>query len=339
MTRIWFNRWFSVAYHYMNMIRNNADQAPFMLFGTHPDPQHMSLQAADYSEAEPVLEAEAYVEYALDFCKRHSIDIFIPRLHMYEIAQHADRFDAIGTKVMVCRDTELLQAIMEKDKMYALIQQTDDVVTIPDYEVVNTAEQFKQAYERITAKGHRVCFKPTNSEGGMGFRIIHDKPQSLQDLYGWVTLKMTFDEAYHILATVPSFDDIMVMELLEDDEYSIDCLASETGELITAIPRKKSSRRLYEIDDMPELYQIAERMAERYKIPYAYNIQVKYNKGIPKLLEINPRMSGGLYITCLTGVNIPYLAVRAVMGQQVDKPEPQYGIRAGYVEDPILITS
>lgn len=50
---IYFNRWFSVAYHYMNLIRNNEDGVPVQIFATHPDIHHMSLQGADVAGTEP----------------------------------------------------------------------------------------------------------------------------------------------------------------------------------------------------------------------------------------------------------------------------------------------
>ena len=36
--KIYFNRWFSVTYHYMNAIRDNEDGMEFEIYGTHPDP-------------------------------------------------------------------------------------------------------------------------------------------------------------------------------------------------------------------------------------------------------------------------------------------------------------
>ncbi|MGO4376129.1 carbamoyl-phosphate synthase large subunit, partial [Paenibacillus sp. MCAF20] len=53
---LYFNRWFSVSYLYMNHLRSNPDGVEFNIFGTHPDPMHMSLQGCDYAEVEPVLE-------------------------------------------------------------------------------------------------------------------------------------------------------------------------------------------------------------------------------------------------------------------------------------------
>ncbi|NHN29459.1 ATP-grasp domain-containing protein [Paenibacillus agricola] len=338
MKRIWFNRWFSVAFHYMNLIRNNPYGEKFELYGTHPNIQHMSLQACDHAETEPVLEGFEYVEFCLDFCKRHKIDVFIPRLKMLEIATYVDMFEAIGTKVMVCRDTLLLESLMEKDLFYESVR-GKGIVEIPEYRVVNTAAGFKDAYEDLRAKGLSVCFKPTNAEGGMGFRVVVEEQDRLAELYGWVNLKITFEQAYEAFSSQETFEPIMVMEMLEDHEYSIDCLASAEGEWLAAIPRRKEEGRLYLLEDVPELLDMSRRFAEEYRIPYVYNIQVKYNKGVPKLLEINPRMSGGLYITCLSGVNIPYLAVKAVLGQPMDAIAPQLGITATYVEQPIIVTA
>jgi biotin carboxylase len=320
------------------MIRDNPDGEKFEFYGTHPAIHHNSLLAADYAETEPAVTGLEYVQFCADFCKRHNIDIFIPRLHMEEIARHAHLFDDLGTKVMVCRDVALLDSMMEKDKFYAALK-GKELIDIPDYHVVNTADQFKRAYDRLTAAGHQVCFKPTKAEGGMGFRIIDNDRNPLSELYGYVSLSTTFEQAYQTLSTTDRFDDLMIMELLKGPEYSIDCLSTAEGELITAIPRRKAEGRLYYLEDVPELLEITGRVAKQLRIPYAFNIQVRYNRDIPKLLEINPRMSGGLYISCLSGVNIPYLAIKSILGKSIDPPKPEFGIMASFIEQSLLITS
>ncbi|WP_028608746.1 ATP-grasp domain-containing protein [Paenibacillus harenae] len=336
MTRVYMNRWFSVAYHYINMIRENPDGEKFEFFGTHPDINHMSLVASDHPGTEPAVVGRDYVDFCVDYCRENRIDLFIPRLHMEEISRYAHLFDEIGTKVMVCRDIALLDSMVEKDKFYETVE-GKGLVAIPDYRVANTAGEFKRAYEELTAAGHRVCFKPTKSEGGMGFRIIDDERDPLRELYGYVTLSTSFQQAYDTLSSVERFDNLMVMELLSGVEYSIDCVATAEGDLITAIPRRKSTGRTYLLEAVPELLEMAERIAISLRIPYAFNIQVRYSNGIPKLLEINPRMSGGLYITCLSGVNMPYLAVQALQGKAIEPPAPRFGIQAGYVEQPLIM--
>ena len=239
-------------------------------------------------------------------------------------------------RLMVCCDIGLLESMIEKDQFYEALQGTG-VVPIPEYYVVETAEQFKAAYEALVRNGHRVCFKPTNSEGGMGFRIIDNEMDALANLYSWVSLSVPFEQVFKTLSAVESFPKLMVMELLEEDEFSIDCLSDSEGKLIVAVPRRKSSGRIYILDELPELNEIARSVAEKCRIPFVFNIQVKYNKGIPKLLEINPRMSGGLFITCLSGVNMPYLAVKTILGQPFEQPVPQFGVKASYIELPVVM--
>lgn len=333
---IYFNRWFSVAFHYMNLIRDNEDGIPFTIYATHPDIQHMSLQGADYAETEPPLEGMQYVQFCLDFCRRNQIDIFIPRLHMLDIARYAHMFEAIGTKLIVCRDVDLLEIIMDKGKFYKSVEQ-NGIMTLPDYHIAATAEEFKSAYYDLVAKGHRVCFKPTDSEGGLGFRIIDNDRSPLEELFGHVTSLISLDDAYRILSSEPSFPELMVMELLEGYEYSIDCLADASGQLLAAVPRRKAGGRLRLMENNSELKAIAAKVAETYKIPYNFNIQMKYNGSVPKLLEINPRMSGGLHVSCLSGINFPYLAVKSALGGEVHPVDFTEDVLASHVEKPVIM--
>ncbi|QSF45445.1 ATP-grasp domain-containing protein [Paenibacillus tianjinensis] len=333
---IYFNRWFSVAYHYMNLIRNNEDGVPVQIFATHPDIRHMSLQGADVAGTEPAVTGIEYVQFCIDFCRRNEIDIFIPRLHMMDIALHASQFDAIGTKVLVCRDLDLLEMMLDKGKFYEKVKESG-IMEIPEYHVVHTAEQFKTAYEDLVAKGLRVCFKPTETEGGLGFRIINNSRSPLQELFGYVTQHISFDEAYRVLSGAETFPDLMVMELLEGYEYSIDCLADENGGLLAAVPRRKDTGRLRVMEHIPELELIAERVAETYRIPFNFNIQMKYGGSIPKLLEINPRMSGGLHVSCLSGINFPYLAVKSALGGEVQPVSFGEDVLASHVEQPMIM--
>jgi predicted ATP-grasp superfamily ATP-dependent carboligase len=102
----------------------------------------------------------------------------------------------------------------------------------------------------------------------------------------------------------------MVLEFLEGREYSIDCLSSHE-KLYAAIPRMKGDGRIRELVERSELIKIAHDFHQKFKVPYLFNIQVKYNNdGAPKLLEINPRMSGGMHFSCLSGINFPYLAIK-----------------------------
>lgn len=333
--KIWFNRWFSTVYHYINSIKNNTEGIPFEIYGTHPDPNAVYLTVCDVAGVEPDINGEEYIEFCLKFCKENGIEIFVPRKAMVDIANNIKRFEEIGTKVLVCPDGELMKKIDNKALMYEELK-GKGIVEIPEYRVVNNVHDFIDAYSELKAIGKKVCFKPVHGEGGFGFRIIDETADSLESLYGPINHKITFKQAVHTLSQVETFPEIMVLELLEEREYSIDCLGYE-GHLLAAVPRCKSGGRVRELQEKEELLEIARKITEKYRIPFVYNIQVKYQEGVPKLLEINPRMSGGLHITCLSGVDFPFEAIKLLIGKEVAELHPKLNIRSTYVERPCIL--
>ena len=68
------------------------------------------------------------------------------------------------------------------------------------------------------------------------------------------------------------------------------------------------------------------------------NIQFKYLEGIPYLLEINTRMSGGVQMACAaSGVNIPAIAVNKLLGVNMPWINKQEEKRVTFVEVPVVL--
>jgi carbamoylphosphate synthase large subunit len=335
--RIWFNRWFSTAFHFINLIRNNPDGKQFEIYASHSNPNSVVLQAADKTECEPLLKGDEYIDYCLDFCKRNKIEIFIPgHTNLVTISQNVKEFESQGTKVLMSSDSKMFEIITDKAKTYESFKK-HNIMTIPEYYIVNTAEQFKTAYDKLTANGHQVCFKPNIAEGGNGFRIIDENSESLKALMGTAGARITFEYAWKILAEQERFADLMVLEYLNGAEYSTDCLAYN-GRLYAAVPRKKGEGRLRYLEENQELIAIAKKVNDIYKLPYVFNVQVRYMDGVPKLLEVNPRMSGGLSASCLSGINFPYLAVKLLLGEAIEVPKPKFDILISHVDRDVIIT-
>jgi biotin carboxylase len=339
--RIWFNRWFTTVTHFMELIRSNDEGRRFEIFGTHSNMDALYLQYCDYAFTEPTVSGEEYIEFCLAFCRKHKIDIFIPRKENVLISKRLADFEDIGVKVLVCPDSDLMETLDNKAAAYHSIMQKEEdgaeLVSIPDFYVVNNSKDFKSAYESLRAKGHTVCFKPVVGEGATGFRVIEDKIESIDQLFRRASSRrLPYHHACEILSQQEVFPDLMVLEYLEGTEFSIDCVAS-TEQLYAAIPRMKGEGRIREIIDHHELIQLAQRFHQHYHIPYIFNIQVKYNQGVPKLLEINPRMSGGMHFSCLTGLNLPYLGIKLLLGEEIGQLKPRFGIRASHLEKEMIL--
>ncbi len=342
--RIWFNRWFSTVAHYMDAIRNNPDGREVCIYGTHPNPETVYFQFCEVSEVEPDLTGPDYLDYCLDFCRRHKIDIFIPRKENAYLSQHVLAFEKMGVRMLVCPDGDLMGLLDHKQAMYQSVECQaelgNQVVELPAYRVVRDSEAFRQAYFDLKNAGHDVCIKPVVGEGATGFRRLSDEADTLSFLLESSSSQtLSFHSAYALFCQESHFPDLMVLEYLKGPEYSIDCLADRSGQLKVAVPRKKGSGRIRELEENHELMDLAEHIANTYKIPFIYNIQVKYQGDVPKLLEINPRMSGGLHISLLSGINFPYLAIKLLLGEDLGALPliPKFGVKASYLEQPVVL--
>ncbi len=340
--RIWFNQWFTTVAHFIEMIRYNSDGIEFEVYGTSTNENALYLSYCDAAFMEPDTYGEEYVQFCIAFCRTHSIDIFVPRKENVLISKHIKQFAELGVKVLVCPDARLMEMLDDKEATYRLIENHSllkNYVSIPEYFIVTNAEAFKTTYNRLKEMGHKVCFKPVIGEGGNGFRLIKDQLDTIEELfYKGVSHQITFEHAYTILKQQAVFPPLMVLEYLDGTEYSIDCLAYD-GELMAAIPRKKGKGRVRELEENQELITLAEKINEALEIPFVYNIQVKYKDGKPKLLEINPRMSGGLHYSCLAGINMPYRAVKVLMmgNKAIERIEPHFGIKSSYLEKEVIL--
>lgn len=341
---IWFNRWFSTVSHYLELIRHNPDQQEFIIFGTHPNPDTVYFNYCDVFSTEPDIAGEEYLQFCIDYCIQNHIHIFVPRKENVLISQHLDKFDEIGVKVLVCPDGDLMAMMDDKAAMYRSLESHEKegncIVPIPSYRIVNNVDSFKKVYAELSSDNMKLCIKPVVGEGASGFRIIDNNADTIPFVFSTASSqKISYETAYKVLQTQEQFPDLMVLEYLDGYEYSIDCLAGADGNLLVAIPRKKGNGRIREIEYNKELIEIAEKMAAHYKIPYVYNIQVKYKDGIPKLLEINPRMSGGMHISCLSDINIPYYAIKLLLGFHVESLHPKFGVKATHIEQPVILSS
>jgi len=340
--RIWFNQWFTTVAHFINMIRSNMDGYEFKVYGTSTNRDALYLSYCDVAYQEPNINGEEYILFCLDFCRKHHIDIFVPRKENVLIAKHLNKFHQLGVRVLVCPNAKLMERLDNKEETYRYMLNHPILrkyIPIPDYFIVENGEVFTKAYRLLKNKGHKVCFKPVIGEGGNGFRIVQDKAESIEELfYQGTSANISYKHACEILFQQPKFPPLMISEYMDGYEYSIDCLAYD-GVLMAAIPRKKENGRIRELENNKELIEVARKINDVLNIPFAYNIQVKYKDGIPKLLEINPRMSGGLHYSCLAGINIPYQAIKLLLeGKKAIKVfQPHFCVRSSYLEKEVIL--
>ncbi|WP_327289776.1 ATP-grasp domain-containing protein [Streptomyces sp. NBC_01198] len=332
--RIWLSSAGVASTQVMRMLRDNPDAVGVHIYGTNVDRDAPALAACDVAEVEPRhVGDDEYAAFALDFCRRHRVDVLVPPRRLAALAGLGDEFAAAGTRLM-CSPPAAIEVLTSKTRTYEAAQAAG--VPVPPWRSVRDAAGFRAAAAELAAGGERVCLKPAGEYSAFGFRVLDDRPLRIRDLLAPPVPLASVGAVADALAraeddgeTVPEF---LVMPYLEGPEISVDCLSAPGGRTLAAVARSKEGRYRLLLDD-PEATGIARRLVAHFGLAYLSNVQLRHRAGRPVLLEANPRASAGIFQTAFTGVNLPWAAVRLLLrGEAGPLAEPRLGARVAITE-------
>ena len=330
--RLWFNRWFSTAYHIINLIKQDKD-INFYIIGSSSNPYSLVKEACDewYSEPDDLSDKE-YADFCIDFCRTHQIDIFIPRHNQLSVSEYKKEFEKAGI-LLLADDYELISGLQNKASAYELFKNSN-IGFVPEYYTVKSSLELPEAFSCLSKRYSKVCCKFTHDEGGCSFRIIDTEPPAPFKRAGnHVTLEKLSSDIDSCGNKCP---EIMLMPVLSGNEVSADCLRTSAGNII--IPRFKTDTRLEYIKYDKKIMTICSDFLDLVPLECPCNIQFRYLDGTPYFLEVNTRMSGGIQMTCLaSGINIPMIAVNKLLGIQKSWMQNFREVKVTHIETPIII--
>jgi hypothetical protein len=335
--RIWFNKTFSTIGAVFRQLKAGHSDDGTTLVCTHTHRTATAFLAADEAYLEPSeLHGQEYIDWCLDFCLEHRIELFWPGKESALACKNRAQFESAGISLMAAADYPTLSLLHNKAHFYADLP--EEVALAMDFVAVNDAEAFDRAVERLASKHKRLCVKPAVSVYGLGFRILDRERDSISHLLKGVEYQIPLQELRDGMEHTPHFDTLLVMEHLGGPEWSVDC-AARHGELLCAVQRKKSPLAGHGqlIDDNSAIAGMTERLIRHYRLNGLVNIQFKEGESGPRLLEINPRPSGGFGMACLAGANLAKIALEGFKGETPEIPPLRYGLKISEINTPVVL--
>lgn len=324
------------------MVKSNPDSIPVHAITTSDKIDSPVLLAGDESHLEPsreIVTGNAYVDWALLFCKTHSVDVFVPMREIAAISARKDEFASLGVVILASPPDSIN---LLEDKNLAYLSARDNGIPVPPWRMVSSLQEFIDAYASLldeTNNRDAICIKPNQGVGGQGYRKIVTAAPELKDLLidpkHVIDLKVLLDVFRRTEDAGQKIPEFMLMPYLDEPETSVDCLSDTQGNILAAIPRAKTGRKQHMPEDSYEAIEIATQMVKTYGLSYLTNTQTRVYHGHAVLLETNTRISGGMYASPLAGVNLPWEGIKLAIFGGIEKPEVILG--AEYSSIPYLI--
>ncbi|MFW6122543.1 MAG: ATP-grasp domain-containing protein [Petrotogales bacterium] len=315
------------------------------IVSTDMNPESVGLFMADKAYTVPPGTDPEYVSQMLEIAEKEDIDVILP-LSTYELmslSKNKEKFDKIGTKVCVS-DPEPLGIANNKGKLYNFLKRNG--IPVPESIIIEDFKQLENSAYKLGYPEVPVCIKPQVGKGSRGFRVIRGDVDKF-DIYLNYKPDSTITTLYDLLLTLEGaepFPKLVMTEYLPGKEYSVDLLVRNGKSLVT-VPRSRDGIKLGisfigTVENNPDVARMAEQIVDAIGLDYNINLQLKYSvDGSPKIIEINPRVSGTIILCTGAGVNMPYLGVKMALGEDIPKIGPEFGTKMIRYWEEIFLTS
>ena len=309
-------------------LRNNGERK-IKFIGIDINLNASGSQLVDNFYVGPKYNSPNFIREIIQICNKTGANIIIPLVTKELNIFSSGIKQFVNKKIIVCVMPEPMMSLsnnkadlLKKIKFYN--------ISTPQFYIANDVDSFIQAVKQLGFPNNPICFKPAESNGSRGFRILDPNMDRSEILFKQKpnSTYADYEDILKILRNAKEIPELIVMEFLPNDEYSVDMLV-DRGTILYNIPRKRllinngiSTTCITEKND--DIIEYCNAIAKCISLHGNIGIQVKLDKNNkPKILEINPRLQGSVINCVAAGVNLPYLGIKLFLGEDI--PADKYG--------------
>lgn len=269
-----------------------------------------------------------YPKKILQLIKENNINIIFPLSDPEVIAISKIKKDILELNCTpVVSSIDAINNVIDTGILYKNLLDSKDEELIklcPDFKNVDSYYDFCKAIDFFSKKYNKFCVKLSNSHGGRGFSIVV-KDYSARYLLDKGSTYTNLDIIKKQFSYYKDFPSVIVSEYMPQKEYSVDCFSSKNKKIIVPRIREKTRSGICvkgKVVNEKKLIDISKKILDYFNLEYNINIQYKYDKNNnPKILEINPRLSGTVVLCNSVGYNMPVIAIKNAIKEEIIEKE------------------
>ncbi|GAB4335103.1 MAG: ATP-grasp domain-containing protein [Calditrichia bacterium] len=310
-------------------LRKNYDNREIKIIGTDIQNDVIGKYFCDkYYVIPKASDSENYLNTLLSICEIEGVDVVLPQntAELIVLASNKSKFEAIGTSVAVSN----LNSIEIANNKYKLMETCTELeFQTAKFYLVNNFNKLYHYAGKLGWPNKKIVVKPPISNGSRGVRIIDENINRRELFYKEkpTSLFITMEELKNILGD--SFPELVVMEYISGEEYTVDVLRTEKK--IVVIPRKRDLIRSgitfnATTERNEKIIEYSKKISEKINLTHCFGFQFIMDEGgEPKILECNPRVQGTMVLATFAGANIIYSSIKSSLGEDI----PDFNIKWG----------
>lgn len=304
----------------------STDERAVRVIGTDARQEAAGLALADAGFVVPSRKDPAgLLDLLVSLCAEHQVDVLLPLSTEDQdfFAGHRSVFEGRGIAVATSSAESIAMA---NDKLALLDACRDRGVRCPAYLSPRSTQELEEAILSLGYPERQVVVKLNRGTGMSGVKIVRGGEETFGELFSRDCAYVRLDPLLETLEREPTFPELHVVEYLPGREFSIDVLAS-AGRTLASVVRLRLGT-LYGLAthavvvDEPAVDEQARAVVDAIGSSYVVNVQLREDRaGDAQIMEVNPRIPGTVGVSVAAGVNLPYLAVKLALGEDVPAPQ------------------
>ena len=262
-----------------------------------------------------------YVNEVAEFALQQEVNLIIPGSdeEAVDLAQNRDMLESRVCK-LACADVDILKLFSDKSACYERLKSLG--IAVPLYKEVDSKESLEATVEYFLDQLGGCVVKPAVSRGGRNVFVLDPSLTEVQQGEGEREVHLQPEQflpfAYDILRD--EFP-LVVMQRLVEPVHDLDMLGWQ-GDAKYVVPRKRINSAVpnsgHMFLDNQELISLGQRLVSAFNLSWLYDCDIMYDdKGVPQILEINPRPSGSSVVSMIGGVPLIEDMVALSLGEAV----------------------
>lgn len=283
----------------INVIKSLRAQQEYTVWLLAVDVDQMAagLYLADAHDIVPRYSDPDYIPHLLDLCQQYDIKAFYP-IYSKEIeiiASHLPHFQDLGIAVLLPH-VDVIRRCNDKRAMYDFVM--DMGILAPRF------------------------IKNVGQDTDLGMFPLFAKPNQASGTTGAIRIESQGELAY----VHQRFPDFLYQEFIEGQEYTVDILCDRQHQAIAISPRLRLATKAGQsvkgrtINNLT-INHLCEKICQAIGMIGPCNIQFIERDDEFVFIELNPRYAaGGLMLTVHAGANLPLMALKLMMGEEIEHP-------------------
>jgi carbamoyl-phosphate synthase large subunit len=286
----------------------------------------VGLHFADAFHKAPKGNTAEYEEFIKQIIIQEDINLLIPASDE-EAASFSKLKKSFETKDVqfACVDYETLKVISSKELTYKALEKFD--IPCANWKKANNQEETQSSCRDLLKEFEEIVIKPSISRGGRDVFVIRNELTEPISYEGGRELHLSYDDFLkEHLPTLENKYPLIIMERLFGPVHDLDLLA-KNGEPIHIIARKRINSMYpnagHTIVSDERLIEIGKKIIKNFNLSWLYDCDLMFDgSGSPKVIEINPRMSGSTSVSIEAGVPLLHGVIDLFLGNPIEHVQP-----------------